>query len=157
MPQQVIETLALPVGPTRAVAFLTSEEWLTDLADTFDVTLGDNRITVDTTRSIDVEVPPMARAFVSSPVIIRESRVWSSTGGAGTIDIVFIGLPVRAAGSLHCVDDPAGCRITIDVQVVADVPMFAAIAEQAVATEMHRIIAAEAAAAAARLAGRTDA
>lgn len=121
----------------------------------------DRGFTVTTRREMPTDsIPAQFRGFVGSTLEVRHVEAWEPVVDGerkGSVVLEIVGAPVRFTGRLLLASDPGGgSLVTVDGDLKATLPIFAAALEQAAAQAVQGALDAEERAGAAWLARHTD-
>lgn len=89
---------------------------------------GDDALAITIVRQVDIEVPGVAKKFISPSNTVTSKDRWertSDTSASGRTEVDIKGVPIQTSGSTELVDDGAGgCDSTVSLTVKVKVPMI---------------------------------
>ncbi len=150
VPTDFATSLHFPARLESVWTMLRSESYLlAKCADTsehtFSVVDNEGTCTVTVERTLNTELPPIARNLVGDRVTLREVQVWTSskTSHSGAFDISVPNAPisVRATANLEAVG--AECVMSITGTITVTVPLFSNMAESFMRSQIDEVLAAE--------------
>ena len=108
----------------------------------------DRGFTVTTRREMPTDsIPPQFRALVGSTLEVRHVEAWEPPADGerrGTVVLEIVGAPVRFTGRLQLAPaDGGGSALTVDGELKASVPLFAAAVEEGAAGAVRGALDAE--------------
>ena len=138
-PQAVFEML-------HDVGFLSAKSQLA-LDFSYKVDRQESGSVVSLTRRLASDLPDMARKFIGNEIVVTEVQSWSpqqSDGSAtATMSVTFQGAPVKVDAQLKLFAANGGTTMELSGVVKASIPIFGAMAESAVASELGKVTALE--------------
>lgn len=103
--------------------------------------------TVTTRREMPTDsIPPQFRSFVGSTLEVRHVEAWEPPDDGerkGSVVLEIVGAPVRFTGRLQLAPGDGGSVVSVDGELKASLPLFAAALEQAAAGAVRGALDAE--------------
>lgn len=107
----------------------------------------DGMLTITLRRTMATsQIPAQVRAFVGSHLEVRHVEAWeppSPDRWFGTVAVEITGTPVRMSGTVEATPAPGGCTVTYEGQVIASLPVFGAVIEEAAGATLRDVLRAE--------------
>lgn len=102
---------------------------------------------VSLTRRLASDLPDMARKFIGNEIVVTEIQTWSPQNSDGSAEaamaVTFQGAPVRVDATIKLFAEAGGTTMQLSGNVKASIPIFGAMAESAVASELGKVTALE--------------
>jgi len=150
----VAASYELPASATRVAELLADQEFAQTAAggpgqaETEVRHMEDGGFTMTLRRPVPVEdLPAALRAMARGSLELRQAMVWQPAAPDGARNATMagevVGAPAKMEGTLQLEPTAQGCRLSIDGQVKASIPLMGAAIEQAGANMVIQIISAQ--------------
>ena len=107
----------------------------------------DSGSVISLTRRLASDLPDIARKFIGNEIVVTEIQNWSPQNSDGSaiakMQVTFQGAPVRVDAQIKLFADAGGTTLELSGNVKASIPIFGAMAESAVASELGKVTALE--------------
>lgn len=154
MPTTVTERFTLSVTPAAVLDRLADRSFVQRRIQANPTLRGALREHTDDGRTIRIRteatvpldwMPTRVTGAVSALPTVERNEAWDRGSLSGSTRFVLTGVPARASGSMRLDPATAGSTLTYRIDLTVDMPFVGGLVERAVAAQIRRSLAAEAA------------